>query len=278
MLYKEARKRGNKEPQAGGGGKRCVGKWANPGLGGQERGKWTGFSHFEITLTHLFPHKSTQVVDFPHIYTVRLFWEVMKWVATDETQIKHGLGKEIEQNEAEETEKGTIIARTFTGFFTCKSLIFHEVSRFYAQIRAVFTRFYAFLRVGPILDANFTKERELGKNLEQEETKERVNRETCKTREPNRMNTDTSLVMRRLGGGGFDALELGGFDGLGKALLEGRHFNELAGLLKDDLVELVVLMLQVGEVRFQLFDALGKFFVHAPILMVLCRKAKTVLS
>jgi len=84
--------------------------------------------------------------------------------------------------------------------------------------------------------------------------------------------------MGRLGGRGFDALEFGGFDGLGKALLEGRHFDELAGLFEDDLVELVVLMFKVGEVRFQLFDALGEFFVHAQIVMVLCRKAKTVLS
>ena len=68
------------------------------------------------------------------------------------------------------------------------------------------------------------------------------------TREPHRMDADTSLVMRRLGGGGFDAVEFGGFDGLGKALLEGRHFAELTGLLEDDPVDLVVLMFQVGEV------------------------------
>jgi hypothetical protein len=83
--------------------------------------------------------------------------------------------------------------------------------------------------------------------------------------------------MGRLGGRGFDALKLGGFDGLGKSLLEGRHFDELAGLFEDDLVKLVVLMFEVGEVRFQLFDALGEFFVHSQIVMVLCRKAKTVL-
>ena len=93
----------------------------------------------------------------------------------------------------------------------------------------------------------------------------------------NRRASHRSLVVRWVGGGGFDALEFGGFDGLGKALLEGRHFDELAGLLEDDLVELVVLMLKVGELRFQLFDALGEFFVHAPSVMVLCRKAKTVL-
>ena len=92
------------------------------------------------------------------------------------------------------------------------------------------------------------------------------NREPREIRELDRMNTDASLIMGRLGGGGFDALELGGFDGLGKSLLEGGHFDELAGLFEDDLVELVVLMFQMGEVRFQLFDALGEFFVHAQIL------------
>jgi len=34
----------------------------------------TGFSHFETPLTRLFPHKSTQVVDFPRLAMVRLFW------------------------------------------------------------------------------------------------------------------------------------------------------------------------------------------------------------
>jgi hypothetical protein len=98
------------------------------------------------------------------------------------------------------------------------------------------------------------------------------------TREPLRMDTDASLIMGRFGGRGFDAFEFGGFDGLRKALLEGRHFGELAGLVKHDLVKLVVLMLKMGEMRFQLFDALGEFFVHGQIVMVLCRKAKTVLS
>ena len=105
-----------------------------------------------------------------------------------------------------------------------------------------------------------------------------LNREPCEIRKPNRMNTDASLIMGRLGGRGFDAFKFGGFDGLGKALLEGRHFDELAGLFEDDLVELVVLMFEVGEVRFQLFNALGEFFVHIESVMVLCRKAKTVLS
>ena len=48
------------------------------GKGGQKVGKWTGFSHFETAFSHLFPCFSTQVVDFPHICTVRLFSEGFK--------------------------------------------------------------------------------------------------------------------------------------------------------------------------------------------------------
>src|SRR5258708_1125866 len=43
--------------------------------GGCEIGKWRNFSHLETALTHLFPDKSTQVVDFPHLAYVRLFSE-----------------------------------------------------------------------------------------------------------------------------------------------------------------------------------------------------------
>ena len=36
-------------------------------------GKWIGFSHIESALTRLFPHKSTQVVDFPRMAMVNIF-------------------------------------------------------------------------------------------------------------------------------------------------------------------------------------------------------------
>jgi len=51
---------------AGGGGKRWVGKLVDLGKGGRAAGKWSGFSH-------VFPHNSTQVVDFPRICNVRTF-------------------------------------------------------------------------------------------------------------------------------------------------------------------------------------------------------------
>jgi hypothetical protein len=133
-----------------GGGKKWFGKRVFTGLSGWTVGKvWnfyrlaTRFYRIAMRCYRLFPDNSTQVVDFPHLSTLRLFCEAMKRVATDETQIKHGLGKDIEQKGAEETEKGTGIAQVVTDFFTCKSLIFREISGFYAQNRAVITRFLA---------------------------------------------------------------------------------------------------------------------------------------
>jgi len=86
------------EVVAGGGGKKCVRKWVNLGKGGCEIGKWCSFSHFETASTRLFPLVSTQVVDFPHLRMVSIFWEVVKWVATDETQIKHGFEMRMNQS------------------------------------------------------------------------------------------------------------------------------------------------------------------------------------
>jgi hypothetical protein len=57
-------------------------------------GKRIGFSHLAAGWARLFPHNSTQVVDFPHLSMVRLLWEAMKWMATDGTRIKHGCGKD----------------------------------------------------------------------------------------------------------------------------------------------------------------------------------------
>src|SRR6266436_6230421 len=115
--YKEAKKAGSEEPtkrslepiwgverelrrcglKAGEDGKRRIGKWANPGLSGKKVGKWTGFSHFGTALTHLFPHVSTQVVDFPRICTVRLFGEEGFHRGDTETQRQAWLGTNIEK-------------------------------------------------------------------------------------------------------------------------------------------------------------------------------------
>ena len=54
---------------------------------------------------------------------------------------------------------------------------FHEVSRFYAQIRAVFTRFYAFLRVGLIFPIRKPGNEE-SRNEKQEKTAREPNSKT----------------------------------------------------------------------------------------------------
>jgi hypothetical protein len=59
-------------------GKRRYGSRAFTALSGCETGKWCSFSHLGTVLTRLFPHKSTQVVDFPRMYDVRLFSEGLK--------------------------------------------------------------------------------------------------------------------------------------------------------------------------------------------------------
>ena len=86
---------------AGGGGQKAgsfrtgtMEKRVDLGKGGQEIGKWRSFSHFETTLTHLFPPFSTQVVDFPHLAMVSIFWGSPEMLATDETQTKHGCRKD----------------------------------------------------------------------------------------------------------------------------------------------------------------------------------------
>src|SRR6266436_242060 len=50
-------------------------KRAEVGKGGREIGKWRSFSHFETVFSHLFPCFSTQVVDFPRMTVVSIFWE-----------------------------------------------------------------------------------------------------------------------------------------------------------------------------------------------------------
>jgi hypothetical protein len=55
-------------------GKRRFGRRGFTGVSGPEMGKACNFYCLATGLTRLFPHKSTQVVDFPRIAYVRLFW------------------------------------------------------------------------------------------------------------------------------------------------------------------------------------------------------------
>jgi hypothetical protein len=96
------------EPEAGGGGQRRVGTWVRPGLSGQEVGKQPGFAHIAPASTRLGPDNSTQVVDFPRIESVGLFWGRCEMLATDGTPIKHGWGqtlnrRKLREQRAEET-------------------------------------------------------------------------------------------------------------------------------------------------------------------------------
>ena len=97
-VYKEARKTGSQEPtkrslepiwgverelrrcgrESGRCGQRWSDRWANLGKSGQKVGKGTGFDHLATGFDRLGPDKSMQVVDFPHLSTVRVFWGGME--------------------------------------------------------------------------------------------------------------------------------------------------------------------------------------------------------
>ena len=90
----------NRGRDAGWDGKRWVGRRAFPTLGGQEVGKWCSFSHVAAASTRLFPHNSTQVVDFPHLAMVRLFSEGHGIGFSDQAELgtnQAGLGTNIEE-------------------------------------------------------------------------------------------------------------------------------------------------------------------------------------
>jgi hypothetical protein len=70
--------------EAGRGWQRRVGMWVQPGGSGQEVGKPTGFAHIAPGSTRLGPDNSTQVVDFPHLSRVRLFWASPEIAKTNE--------------------------------------------------------------------------------------------------------------------------------------------------------------------------------------------------
>jgi hypothetical protein len=77
------------------GGKRRLGRRAFTGLRDQEIGKWRSFSHLKTALTRLFPLKSTQVVDFPHLAYAGVFWGVHEIGISGQAE----LGTNIEEAE-----------------------------------------------------------------------------------------------------------------------------------------------------------------------------------
>ena len=59
---------------AGATGPRRAGTWEHLGKGGPFSQHLTAFSHFTPGISHLCPLKSTQVVDFPYMCNVSIFW------------------------------------------------------------------------------------------------------------------------------------------------------------------------------------------------------------
>ena len=66
------------ETEAVAAGQRRIGKRVQAGGSGQAIGKRIGLAHIAPASTRLGPDNSTQVVDFPHLSTVRFFCEAMK--------------------------------------------------------------------------------------------------------------------------------------------------------------------------------------------------------
>jgi len=73
-------------PEAGRGGKRRVGRRVYVGKGGRHVVGGTVFSH-------LFPPDSTQVVDFPHLSAVRVFWISVKFDFQSQAEFGTCMGK-----------------------------------------------------------------------------------------------------------------------------------------------------------------------------------------
>jgi len=60
--------------------------------------------------------------------------------------------------------------------------------------------------------------------------------------------------MRRLGNVRLDSIQLDVYDCLGDFLMRRHETCQLAALLQHDLIQLVILMLQMRQTRFQCLD------------------------
>ncbi len=142
----------------GRGGQRWVGRWVTLGKSGRVVGIWTGFSRFKAVLAHLFLHHSTQVVDFPRICTLRLFWEAMK-LEKESGMSLHGfrgfgffpwLRLALR---AQSRSVGTRLAQGYARNLSAFIASFHVLSDIIAHGRPVITRFLAFYRSEPFWGA-----------------------------------------------------------------------------------------------------------------------------
>ena len=140
IFYKEAKKARNKERagrsleprwgverelqrcglKASEDGKRRLGRRGFTGLSGREVGNFTGFYRLTTRCYRLFPHKSKQVVDFPYLAHVRLFWGNPEIGKTMDT---HG-GKPGMKGSMRADDKGEInhiYASRYIDFYACNS-------------------------------------------------------------------------------------------------------------------------------------------------------------
>ena len=118
---------------------------------GRDVGKWCSFSHFETRSSRLFPHKSTQVVDFPRICALSVFRK------DKEEPLRYG-GTERSGAWNQYSEcGGRGIARKICGFlriFPRFSMIFRtDQGRIYAILR-IFTGKAYFLETSPRMDTD----------------------------------------------------------------------------------------------------------------------------
>jgi hypothetical protein len=76
------------------------------------------------------------------------------------------------------------------------------------------------------------------------------------------ISDEALLVMRWLGLIGLNSIRFERLDGLRNPLLMGLEVLQPAALFDDSLVEFVELLFQVGQMRFDFFEALREIFVH----------------
>src|SRR5260370_38830506 len=112
------------------------GAWDQCGETGRrwEKAVWKrGFSRPDWCFSHLFPRFS----GISHLFPLDFYF------MTKRSKISPQRRGDAEVN------------AKFCGKITDFYAVFHDFPHFYAQIRAVFTRFYAFLRRGPIFRREF---------------------------------------------------------------------------------------------------------------------------
>ncbi len=120
------------------------------GLSGREVGKATDFDRLATALTRLFPHDSTQVVDFPHLAVVRRFWD------GPEIGFGHGwntegarMGTDLDQKRIGQAMIGTGTVRNYARKLPAFIAKFQVLSDIIAHRRPVLPHFLAYYRSEP---------------------------------------------------------------------------------------------------------------------------------